>query len=480
MTSAPEQDLSPRLQTQARILLMQLHMVIRTMRFHDVNNQALLVATEHLRDTINALWAALGGTIQLHLIEGVAYLNDQRLRIDPATKAQLDFLQQEFDRRELGGLAFTRPVDASALRDFIQVFARPVNNPDDVQALKQSLERFRDLALELVDPRKHVEGLDAEADVRVDRKTFGLQSYARAVVGIRYCVEALRENREFTFGPLNIVRTVQDLVDIGTERVNFLIKLGAIKNADDYPYNHAANTCVLSIVIGRALGIDRLSLVDLGLAALFADVGFALLPPELVDREHELSDAEKTEVHNAMLQQARAIFSGDRVTDSMMRRLIVATEHHLPFRDESESRSYSLHPFSRIVAAADAFDALTTRRPWREGYAADEALRIMLEESGSRFDPVVVRTLINLLGQYPLGRAVRLSTGEIAVVYHNSNDPTLYGRPWVRVLFDAQGNRVRRTLIKDLSQPDLSEVVIERLLRPGELPDVDAAMLTVC
>lgn len=479
MSATTERELSPKLHAQGRVLLMQLHMVIRTMRFHDANNQALLVATEHLRDTINALWAALGGSVRLQLVDGVVYLNDQRMRIDPGTKVQVDYLQEELDQRDLGGLAFTRPVDAHSLREFIQVFTRSVNAPEDVAALKQSLERFRDLALELLDPRHHVDGLGPEEDVRVDRKTFGLQSYARAVVSVRQYVEALRENRDLENGALNITRTVQDLVDIGTERVNFLIKLGVIKGADDYPYNHAANTCVLSIVLGRALGIERLSLVDLGLAALFADVGFALLPPELVDREHELSDAERAEVQTAMLQQARVIFSGDRVTDSMMRRLVVAYEHHIPFFDDEDPRAYSLHPFSRIVAVADAFDALTTRRPWREGYAADEALRILMAEAGTRFDPLVVRTLVNLMGQYPLGSPVRLSTGEVAVVYHNSNDPTLYARPWVRVLFDARGGRVRRTLIKDLSSPDQSGVDIERLLRPGEIPGIDAAMTAV-
>jgi len=454
-------------------------MVIRTMRFHDASNQAMLVASEHLRDTVNALWAAFNGSVRLQLVDGVAYLNDHRLRIDPATKHQVDFLQEEFDRRELGGLAFTRPVDATALREFIQVFMRNVQAPDDVTALKQSLERFRDLALELLDPKHHVDIEGSEQDVRVDRKTFGLQAYAKAIVSIRQCIQALREGGQFEFGPLNVTRTVQDLVDIGTERVNFLLKLGAIKNANDYAFNHAANTCVLSIVLGRALGVDRLSLVDLGLSALFADVGFALLPAELVDRERELTDDEKSEVQTAMLQHARAIFSGDRVTNSMMRRMIVAYEHHIPFEQRSDGRAHSLHPFSRIVAVADAFDALTTKRPWREGYAADEALRVLTREAGTRFDPLVVRALVNLMGLYPLGSAVELATGEIAVVYHNRNEPELFRRPWIRVVFDAHGRRVRRTVIRDLSAVESTDEPIVRLLRPGELPNVDAAMLSL-
>lgn len=471
-------ELSPRIHTQGRALLMQLHMLIRTMRFHDANNQALLVASENLRDTINTLWAALEGTVQLQFVDGVAYLNEHRLRIDPATKPQLDYLQEEFERRDLGGLAFSRPVDANALREFIQVFMRPVSEPDDVAALKQSLEKFRDLALELLDPKQHFDRLEHGDDVRVDRKTFGLQSYARAIVSVREWVQALKAGGQVQAGPINVIRTVQDLVDVGTERVNFLLKLGAIKNAHDYPYNHAANTCVLSIVIGRALGVDRLSLVDLGASALFADVGFALLPPELVDRERELTDAEKRDVQQAMLEQARSIFAGDRITDAMMRRLVVAYEHHIPFGDAEGSRSQPLHPFSRIVAVADAFDALTTRRPWREGYAADEALDILSREAGTRFDPVVVRVLVNAMGLYPLGSSVLLSDGRIAAVYHNSNDPALFDRPWVKIIFDANGERVRRTVIHNLAEPDAPATIL-RLMRPDELPGVDPATVAL-
>lgn len=479
MTGPSSPDLSPRLHTQGRVLLMQLHMVIRAMRFHDAHNQAVLVASEHLRDTINSLWAALNRSVRLQLVDGVPYLNDHRLRVDAASKPQVDFLQGELRQRDLGGFAFTRPVDATALREFLQVFMRSVDAPEDVAALKQALERFRDVALELLDPQEHVDIESAQEDVRVDRKTFGLQSYAKAIVSVRQCVDALRQGRELAFGPINITRTVQDLVDIGTERVNFLLKLGAIKNAHDYPYNHAVNTCVLSIVLGRALKIDRLALVDLGMSALFADLGFALLPPELIDRERELTEAERAEIHGAMLQQARAIFSGDRVTDAMMRRMVVAYEHHLSFGDPEESRSYPLHPFSRIVAVADAFDALTTRRPWREGYAPDEALEILLGESGRRFDPLVVRVLVNLMGMYPLGSAVQLSSGEVAVIYHNSNDPELFARPWIRVIVDAAGQRVKRTVIRNLAEEPDGDQVIVRLLRPGELPGVDAAMLSL-
>lgn len=450
---AADLGFTAKLQMLGRALVLQLSTVLRTMRLHDANNRALLVATENLKDTINTLWAALDGAVQLQFVEGIVYLNDVRLRLEGGINDQVTSLEKQFAERGMGGLAFSRPVDGQALKAFLQVFSETVETEEDLAAMRRKLEEFHELALELLDP-KHFSDGDAEAQaLRVDKKTFALQTYAKTVVAVREFVRGVREGRDPSETKLPITRIVQDLVDIATERVNFLLKLAAIKKADDYAFNHAANTCVLSLVIGRGLEIDRLSLVDLGTAALFADVGFALLPSEVLDREAELSDDEKDDIHSQMIRQIRAIM-GTTISDSMIRRAIVAYEHHLPYIDPHTGETARTHPFSRIVSVADAFDALTTRRPWREGYTADEALRILLKEAGTKYDPVVVRVLVNLMGIYPLGSLVRLESGELAVVYHNSNDPALFEKPWVKVLRDSSGAMVKRTMIRNLADED--------------------------
>src|SRR5262245_15114097 len=197
--------------------------------------------------------------------------------MDTGLRDQVEALRDEFSRRGLGGLAFSRPVDTSALRDFLILFSKQ-DEGEGMNTLKDSLTQLKDLALELLGPRSFAEDVDAE-ELRIDRKTFALQTYAKAIVAIREFVNALRSGKDPTEGRLHITRIVQDFVDIATERVNFLIKLSVIKSATEYPYNHAANTCVLSIVLGKALQIDRLALVDLGTSALLADVAYAVLPP---------------------------------------------------------------------------------------------------------------------------------------------------------------------------------------------------------
>lgn len=469
-----------KLQLLGRTLVLQLHMVVRTLRIHDPTNRALLIATENLKDTINTIWAALDKTVRVQFVDGVVYLNDVRIRMDSSAHEQVQSLQNEFEERGLGGLAFARPVDSAALKDFLFRFSRPVANDEDRRELRKSLEEFKKLALELLDPSYFKDGLEEQALLRVDKKTFALQTYAKSIVAVREFVRDLHLGKDPTQGKLHVTRIVQDMVDIATERVNFTLKLAAIKTADEYAFNHAANTCILAIVLGRALKIDRLQLVDLGMSALFADVGFALLPPELLNRPQDLDEVEKSALRNAMVRQIRGVVGRGQVNDGLMRRVIVAFEHHMPYLDSEAGKPRPLHIFSRIVSVADAFDALTTRRPWREGFTADEAIRLLMQEAGTKFDPLVVKVLINLLGLYPLGCPVRLKSGETAVVYHNSNDPRLFDKPWVKVILDTRGKRVKRTLVRNLAGGQGPTHEIESVISAGRLgADVDPAMFAI-
>src|SRR5688500_11746360 len=89
--------MNAKLQALGRSLVLQLHMVLRTMQIHDPSNKALLIATENLKDTINTLWAALGGSVRLQFVDGVVYLNDKRLRLPPSSKDQVDHTQKAFE-----------------------------------------------------------------------------------------------------------------------------------------------------------------------------------------------------------------------------------------------------------------------------------------------------------------------------------------------------------------------------------------------
>ena len=144
--------------------------------------------------------------------------------------------------------------------------------------------------------------------------------------------------------------------------------------------------------------------------------------------------------------------------------MIAAFEHH----QHGDVRGYprmddrlQQHPFSQIIAIADSYDAIIAARVYYKVQTPpDQAVRIMLRKRGTAFDPVLTKAFVNMIGIYPVGTLLKLDTGEIGVVTHQTRDLM---RPRVLLLtkFDGsekeggvevnllemEGGRYRRTAV---------------------------------
>ncbi len=447
---------APQVQTMGKTLVGQLYMVLRTVRIHDAFNQTMLLATEHLKDTLNTVWSTLG-SVKLEFIEDQVYLNDIRLRLDAQSADNMKELGSEFRARGLGGLTFKRPVTSEGIRALVQVFMQA--NPSDADPaafMREKLLELRDLAVEILGPRRFQEGKGPVEDISVDPRLWALQTYAKAVLAVkRFITEAGKDSAVDGDPRLKLTRIMQDLVDIAFERANLLVRVSAIKDATDYVYNHAVNVAILSVAMGRALGLSRGNLVDLGLSGMFADLGFTQGLLDTLEKA-KLDDKDKEAMSQHTVNAVKLLLGRGALNRSSMRRIITAFQHHVHYDGKGgypeHERGRPLHLFSRIVAIADSYDALTTIRPWREAFPPAEALRIMMEDRGKKFDPTLLKLLVNVLGTYPLGTGVTLSTGERGVVYHGSADAAAFDKPIVKVTHDDKGVALARTLLRDLNE----------------------------
>ncbi|HEY7282659.1 MAG TPA: HD domain-containing phosphohydrolase, partial [Actinomycetota bacterium] len=133
---------------------------------------------------------------------------------------------------------------------------------------------------------------------------------------------------------------------------------------------------------------------------------------------------------------------------------------------------------SRLVAVADCFDAVTSKRSYRQAEERRQALSILQAGAGRGFDPVVVRTFVRMLGIFPVGSLVELDTGEVGMVIRNHD--RLLARPMVRIVLDATGTPaepVEVDLSDRTSQGSYARSV-RRSMDPNEL-GVDMLTLVV-
>lgn len=215
---------------------------------------------------------------------------------------------------------------------------------------------------------------------------------------------------------------------------NFISPCSDLKSYDEYTYHHSVNVCVISLQLGRKVGISREMMRTLGCGALLHDIGMLRLPHELLVKPGELTRDEIALVRRHCTlgwESLKPYTALGPVSRS-------ATLQHHEFYDGTgypkglfgENISW----VSRYTCIADVFDALTSDRPFRKATPNKTVLDNFMPISDSRFDPKLLATLHRLVCPYPPGAFVNLSSGCTAIVLRvNANTPD---RPTVRVLSD--------------------------------------------
>ncbi len=249
--------------------------------------------------------------------------------------------------------------------------------------------------------------------------------------------------------PLTLTRRMmQSIFEHISENEAFLLGLTTIKNFHEYTLNHSMNVCVLSIALGRRLGLDKNELAELGISAFLHDYGKMELPKEILDKEGILEADERSLVESHVYRGAEKLFmlKETGMIPVPVGAINVALEHHINV-DLTGYPSYqkknSISFFSKIVKVCDVFDALTTSRPYRpHAFRRDQALSIMAADTGVGFDPVILKVFINMMGLFPVGSLVLLDTGEMGVVVENHSDSRLFFRPMIRLATDRSGAKI--------------------------------------
>jgi HD-GYP domain-containing protein (c-di-GMP phosphodiesterase class II) len=170
--------------------------------------------------------------------------------------------------------------------------------------------------------------------------------------------------------------------------------LSALRSHDPYTYRHSLRTVRLSLVLGRACGIDtHARLRDLSLGALAHDLGKIFIPGGVLHKEGRLTAAEWAAVRRHPLDGARLLI-GVAASEGVCR---VAAEHHERWDGQGYPAGLSgdrIDFNARVVAVADAFDAMTSVRAYGPAVGYEEAAAELERCAGTQFDPEVVLTFL--------------------------------------------------------------------------------------
>jgi putative nucleotidyltransferase with HDIG domain len=275
--------------------------------------------------------------------------------------------------------------------------------------------------------------------------------------------------------------TVAAAVKLVLDSPDALFWMQKLREKSAYTAEHCVNVGLLAITFGRHLGhsIDDLNL--LGVAGMLHDVGKALTPLDVLEKDGALSP-EEFEVMREHTTQGRNILMGRK--DVTYGAVDVAYGHHEALDGTGYPRKVdgsSLSRMTRIVTICDVFDAITSDRCYRGAQSSSKALEILNRGAGRKFDEQLVAEFVKCIGLYPTGAIVELRNGCLGIVvgtnYRNRRMPRILivrdeeGKPCEERIVDLQRMAGKPDeegwLIRTVAANGRSGVRVEEYVRRG-------------
>ena len=260
------------------------------------------------------------------------------------------------------------------------------------------------------------------------------------------------------------LQTVEGLAEAVTQNRTALVALTAMRNYDNYTFTHMVNVSILTMGQARALGIEGRLLREFGLSALMHDIGKVRTPKDILNKPDKLTDDEFVIMRRHTVDGAEIL---RRTPEMPILAPVVAFEHHLRLDGTGYPfgvRRQSLNVGTMLCSISDIYDAMRSQRAYQQAFPTERILAVLKRNDGTQFDQNLVRRFVQLLGIYPPGNLVRLSTGEVAVVARvHAPDPY---RPRVRVLFNASGARLDLPYERNLWEPPHPGAAADSVLGP--------------
>lgn len=232
---------------------------------------------------------------------------------------------------------------------------------------------------------------------------------------------------------------VSDLMVSLTNNPNAALWLTNLERQHEYVAAHSMDTCIVAMAFARHLGYERQSLEAIGMGALLHDIGLMRTPTEILEKPGELTDEE----FEIVSRHPREGYNVLRLVPGMSEITLNIVRYHHE-RVDGSGYPYGLKDDdipreALLVAIADAYDALTTPRPYvDQPLSPHGAVSRLREAAATDFGGDLIEQFMRCIGIYPVGSLVELTSGALAAVVSHTQRTRL--SPVVMMLRDADGH----------------------------------------
>lgn len=176
-----------------------------------------------------------------------------------------------------------------------------------------------------------------------------------------------------------------------------ILPLLELKEFDQYTTTHSLNVSVLVMALAESLGLAQQDIRTFGIAGLLHDLGKVHIPPDILNKPGKLTDDERAVMQAHPVMGAKMIIESGRRLDLAA---AVAHEHHIMINGHGYPTHHfrrDCHKASKLVHVCDVYDALRTRRPYRDAWEGERVLIYLEERAGTEFEPEAVGAFVKLM-----------------------------------------------------------------------------------
>ena len=455
MSSAPPLIQSENvLQPMGRSLVHAIYAAAQSLKLYPLENATVQKALDELFKICRRILDR-EGILDLKLVGDFIFLNDARLRLDLYDYLAFSYVAALLHKHWIGEIELEAALTREDLAPLISSMLQ------DAAAEDVAFERFHERLVAShakhirVEPGKGVE-VDHSHEDDDRAKQAAKQTYFQSVHVAKEVLTDMRLGRAVNLR--RVKRAVQSIVDQVLNNETSIVGMTTLRDYDEYTFTHSVNVCIFSVVIGQKLGLSKLQLYELGLGALFHDIGKQRIDAAVTNKTGPLNEQEWRHMMQHPSEGLLALFSLRGLSEAPYRPMLQAYEHHMKidltgYPKNRRPRDPTL--FSRIVAVADGFDAATSKRSYQnQPWPPDEVMREMRENPNRGYDQLLVKAFINVTGVFPPGTLCILDTQELAVVVARNPDPQRVHQPIVKILSNALGAMLAEPVTVDLSELD--------------------------
>ncbi|HEU4748732.1 MAG TPA: HD domain-containing phosphohydrolase [Gemmatimonadaceae bacterium] len=182
-----------------------------------------------------------------------------------------------------------------------------------------------------------------------------------------------------------------------------ILPLLQLREFDEYTTTHSLNVSVLTMALAESIGLSSDDVRTFGIAGLLHDLGKVNVPSDILNKPGKLTDEERRIMQNHPTDGARLILESGRRLDLAA---AVAHEHHIMINGHGYPKCHyprDCHKASKLIHVCDVYDALRTRRPYREAWESQRVLSYIEERAGSEFEPDAARSFVAMMKKIESG-----------------------------------------------------------------------------